>query len=102
MTKLIYLDTCGSDYFQGFNGLHVYSVPLNSGDTYRDVFNCLGELIKHEEIYNFEGNYSVIENDLQGMRFKAKEEGYIDSVFNEFIETEGDSDCYAYFGVKEE
>lgn len=101
---LIYLDTCLPDYFQGFSGLHVYAVPLDKDDTYRDVFDCLKELIKHEEITNFEGNYSVIENDLEGMRFTAKEQGYIDSVFNKYLEEtdENSETCYAYFGVKDE
>ncbi len=104
MTKLIYLDTCTSDYFQGFSGLHVYAVPLDRGDTYRDVFDSLKELIAHEEIYGFEDNYAKIENECEGMRFKAKEEGYIDKVFNEYLEDyQEDCDtCYAYFGVKEE
>lgn len=101
---LIYLDTCTSDYFQGFSGLHVYAVPLDKRDTYSDVFDCLKELIAHEEIYEFEGNYSVIENDLEGMRYAAKEQGYLDSIFNEYLEdtNENSETCYAYFGVEDE
>ena len=54
-----------------------------------------------EEIYGFEDNYAKIENDCEGMRYAAKEQGFLDSVFNEYLEdTNGNSEtCYAYFGV---
>ena len=103
MTQLIYLDTCTSDYFQGFDG-HVYAVPLSKGDTYKTVLECLKHLIAHEEIYGFEGNYAEIESACDGMRFRAKEEGYLNSIFNEYLEdseNENIDTCYAYFGVKE-
>lgn len=98
---LIYLDACLPDYFQGFNG-HVYAVPLDKGDTYRDVLKCLKILIDQEEIYGFEDNYAKIETACEGMRFKAKEEGYLNSVFNPYLEEadENSETCYAYFGVK--
>ena len=97
--ELKYLDTCLPDYFQGFNG-HVYAVPLDNGDTYGDVLDCLLELINHEEIDGFEDNYNKIEMACEGMRFEAKENGYIDHVFNPFLD-EGDREdtVYAYFGV---
>lgn len=59
--ELKHLDTCTPDYFQGFSG-HVYAVPLDKGDTYGDVFDCLKEPITREEIYGFEDNYAKIEN----------------------------------------
>lgn len=97
--ELKYLDTCLPDYFQGFGG-HVYAVPLDKDDTYGDVLNCLLELIKHEEIYGFEDNYNKIETACEGMRFQAKEEGYIDHVFDTLLdEGDGEDTVYAYFGV---
>ena len=100
---LIYLDTCTPDYFQGFSGLHVYSIQLQSGDTYKTVLENLKKAIQEEEIFGFEGNYSAIENECEGMLFRAKEEGYIDKVFNEYLEESEESEtCYAYFGYKEE
>lgn len=98
--ELKYLDTCTPDYFQGFSG-HVYAVPLDKGDTYEDVFNCLKELISHEEIYGFEDNYAKIENDCEGMRYAAKEQGFLYTVFNEHLAStdENSETCYAYFGV---
>ena len=97
--ELKYLDTCLPDYFQGFGG-HVYAVPLSKGDTYGNVLDCLMELIKHEEIYGFEDNYNKIEMACEGMRHKAKEKGYIDHVFNSFLDEEGGENIvYAYFGV---
>lgn len=107
---LKYLDTCTPDYFQGFSGLHVYAVPLDASDTYRSVYDALAELIAHEEIEGFDGNYSAIENDLSGLRHVAGELGYLDSAFldSAFLDPlDGDHDfgeeiIYAYFGVLEE
>ena len=99
--ELKYLDTCTPDYFQGFSGAHVYAVPLSKGDTYRDVFECLKDLIAHEEIFGFEDDYNKIEIDCEAMRYEAKELGYLDVVFNDYLEDTGEDSetCYAYFGV---
>lgn len=97
---LRYLDTCLPDYFHGFSG-HVYAIPLCKGMTYREVFNELKKAIESEEIYGFEGNYSAIENECDGMRFAAKERGFLDSVFNEYLSDDENAEtCFAYFGVK--
>lgn len=101
---LKYLDTCTPDYFQGFSGLHVYAVPLDSSDTYRSVYDTLAELIAHEEIEGFGGNYSAIENDLSCLRHVAGELEYLDTAFLEPLDGDHDfgEDMYAYFGVMEE
>lgn len=102
---LKYLDTCTPDYFQGFSGLHVYAVPLDASDTYRTVYDTLAELIAHEEIEGFDGNYSAIENDLLGLRHVAGDHGYLDTAFLDPLDGDhdfGEEIIYAYFGVLEE
>ncbi len=98
--ELKYLGTCTPDYFNGFSG-HVYAVPLCKGDTYGDVLKCLKNLILHEEIEGFNDNYCKIENDCEGLRYAAKEKGYLNSVFNDYINDndENSETCYAWFGV---
>lgn len=97
---LIHLDTCLPDYFNGFDG-HVYAIPLHAGMTYAEVFEELKEAIDQEEIYGFEGNYTVIENACEGMRYYAKERGLLSAEFCPGINDNDYADTvYAYFGVK--
>lgn len=94
--ELRYLDTCASDYFQGYGG-HVYAVPVAHGDTYRDILDGLMGAVRDEEIYGFEDNYAKIENDVRAFKQHARETGKLDSVWIDIEECV--EDCFAYFAV---
>ncbi len=96
---LKYLDTCTSDYFQGFSG-HVYAIPLSEGMTCKEVLASLKQAINDEEIEGFEDNYNKIEMDCEGLAFIARESGIYDKVWNEYVTNDEESETvFSYFGV---
>jgi len=94
--RLIYLETCLPDYFQGHSG-HVYAVPITNDSTYKTVMRDLMAEISDKEIQDAqESDYDAITESARKI-FSACN---MDDVFQKLLDPYDDSETvYAYFGV---
>lgn len=99
MTTIIYLDTCTSDYFQGFSG-KVLACPVYKESTLQDVKEGIeGDYNSStgDEVDGFntalESLFSNHETNMDALFCNA-----LDNSINDESECES---VYAYFGIKE-
>jgi hypothetical protein len=97
MSKIIYLDTCTSDYFQGFSG-EVISCPVYKESTLQDVKEGL------EEDYNSNmgeevGGFSMALDNLFSNHEENMDAPFSNALDNSVHDENDNESVYAYFGI---
>lgn len=95
--ELVYLETCTSDYFQGFSG-QVYAVSAAGKPRVSDIKRELLACIRSEELW-VDGESAPVE-DYAKLKFDTVEMFRGAHPLKRWSQYEAGEDCYAYFGVR--
>src|ERR1035437_5339018 len=101
-SKIVYLDTCLPDYFNGFSG-NTYGVPIDGTTTYKELLEYLISEIQSQELFSGypptpipESLYPVLLESAKGLFSNVKN---MDSVYDSSLDVDS-GDCesvYVYF-----
>lgn len=97
--ELVYLETCNSDYFQGFGG-HVYAIPAEGKPRVKDIRWGLVRAIFDEELWI--NGASAPEEDYESLQEQVLQMFKAAHPLRSWAPSRQayGEDCYAYFGVK--
>ena len=100
-SKVIYLDTCLPDYFQGFGG-SVLACPIDGNTTYTELKNMLYQEVDNTEIPNGKGMnviFSALVDSVYDLFREVKNMESKVSPSTPIYEDTQDESVYMYFGV---